>query len=158
MDLDTTQLGARLNGSNGWDRHGEQAASYSHIGFTYTTWKPDFSVCYAEKGLVVSSRIDHEESVPPHNYCILMLWFNDRGALIQGDVHLSLSPDQHVHCETVTGASAEEVAEDLRKALVSQLEHYEAQRPALANYPNVVHHAILNISLCVDVPELVGER
>ncbi|MGK3981441.1 hypothetical protein WME99_00280 [Sorangium sp. So ce136] len=68
---------------------------------------------------------------------MLMLWFDDQGTLIQAGAPINLDtgdPADSVSCSTVTGASAEEIAEDLRKAMAAQIQQYSGDRPGRASY------------------------
>ncbi|WP_437803688.1 hypothetical protein [Sorangium sp. So ce693] len=154
IHLNMEQLGARLNAGYGWDQQDGDAASYSNNRFYYEVWKPDTSVSYGEKGLFVSTRIDRPDTPPTSDCCVLMLWFDDQGTLIQAGAHINLDtgdPTDSVSCSTVTGASAEEIAEDLRETIAAQIQQYSGDRPGRANYSNVVKSNILDVSACISL-------
>ncbi|MDC0676186.1 hypothetical protein [Sorangium atrum] len=154
IHVNIDQLGALLNAGYGWDQEDGNAASYQNNGFYYKVWKPDTSVSYGEKGLFVSTRIDRPDTPPRSDCCVLMLWFDDQGTLIQAGAYINLDtgdPADGVSFSTVTGASAEDIAEDLRKAIAAQLQQYLVDRPGRANYSNVVKRNILDVSACISL-------
>ncbi|WP_437594355.1 hypothetical protein [Sorangium sp. So ce1000] len=153
IHVNTDQLGALLNAGYGWNQEDGNAASYNNNRFYYVVWKPDTSVSYG-KGLFVSTRIDRPDTPPTSDCCVLMLWFDDQGTLLQAGTHINLdtgNPANSVSCSTVTGASAEDIAEDLQKAIAAQIQQYSGDRPGRANYSNVVKRHILDVSACISL-------
>ena len=152
--LDKRKLGQQMGGWN--DKNGE-AAKFRSAGSKYRLYKPD-ATRGADRGLFVSTKLDHVRGMGGDDHAQLQLWFDSTGVLKKSRAKISMGDHsfdtgiitQAANASVVAGGDPRVAAiANLSASVLNKLNRQVSrwnEHGGRANFPSVIEHSMNRIA------------